>query len=1057
MATRSPETKTLKKKPSKLSRILSFNKLPSSAPETVVPPRSTPPPPRPSASSTPAKLNSAVRSNPNPRDRPSLRLDITHDGSNIQPKQLQSTPTQLNQAAQQATPAGLSPGWPGPVATTTLGLLSPPASTPQTPDEFGFFNTYPHLIDDAPLSPNLLVVSANTHHSSFAPFPPSPAAAATANSSSINASPNNPGRSSPGGSTVREGEAAQLWSSLYSPLPPPSPPPTFPPPSPDNHTGLQSHVRSSPPPARVRTETSNSGSSITSSHRANLNTSLSAPPSPQPSLSAQHSPFARPYSPLAAFYGSSSPVITTSPPVTPQLTPEKTFAATPDYEAPKAPDSPLGARSKPLRSFDEDEEDIHVMVPQKPKVVETKEAEEATPPPLVPLPADVPLGPAVADVVEAPKLVEEPTSQPAKGGGDISEPSSPQKKVKPKVIKLKSRTGSVRVQNPVLVVDAPRIETQPKREIVVEETTRTLPTPSQERFHTDPVQSRREDTPPPPPESETAQKETGDTIQPSPLPPVTALPAPVQNSIPPVVEEEVEEEPTSLENLTPPTERLSSSSVSIGSETKHTTISDTEIPEEAEKGELGEEGEVAEEGEETIESDVRPPREQQPEPQKNTIRFEDLIFNNPTTIFVEIITHLGYGDFRQLRLVSKEMRHLFERNDVLEIVLQRFLGPLGYRTLPAAGLPPFASLKRSRQSSATGTESPKTAEQRRREVSAPGVVVVLPTTASSSGDDVIRLDLRDLEAFRVGLRYTVRDYAVFAKQHMHAPLNLNLLLRLRASTRAWNRVVLRLRHQTSVDLYRDPQRPAYYFGNLLPPGNNQIFRPGRAPCLRVWVPTRATWMTDQEIVEVEREVWRSGVWPYTKRGDIVYNMAVGDFGNEGKLISDGKYLRDFQFTYDLVGHLPPWLNTLLLPPSYYHNVVASSSSNPVFYMSLSPFAGPISEKVALCEERVNVASPGGQGTYAIKRFVYRSFVKLKPGVILGTSGGAGGSGPGGIDVLHQDWSGTLVLETDGTTEHAAHLISACSSKTPVPFRILREKSRPGMIWLRPVTGNEAVN
>lgn len=65
---------------------------------------------------------------------------------------------------------------------------------------------------------------------------------------------------------------------------------------------------------------------------------------------------------------------------------------------------------------------------------------------------------------------------------------------------------------------------------------------------------------------------------------------------------------------------------------------------------------------------------------------------------------------------------------------------------------------------------------------------------------------------------------------------------------------------------------------------------------------------------------------------------MGDFGNEGKLIYDGKYLRDFQFTYDLIGHLPvspaslafveqaadthlfqPWLDMLAFPPGYYHS------------------------------------------------------------------------------------------------------------------------------------------
>lgn len=43
----------------------------------------------------------------------------------------------------------------------------------------------------------------------------------------------------------------------------------------------------------------------------------------------------------------------------------------------------------------------------------------------------------------------------------------------------------------------------------------------------------------------------------------------------------------------------------------------------------------------------------------------------------------------------------------------------------------------------------------------------------------------------------------------------------------------------------------------------------------------------------------------------------GKCRNEGKLISDGKYLRDFTFTYDPVGHLPPWLDMLSYSPGQF--------------------------------------------------------------------------------------------------------------------------------------------
>lgn len=275
----------------------------------------------------------------------------------------------------------------------------------------------------------------------------------------------------------------------------------------------------------------------------------------------------------------------------------------------------------------------------------------------------------------------------------------------------------------------------------------------------------------------------------------------------------------------------------------------------------------------------------------------------------------------------------------------------------------------------------------------------------------------------------------------------------RASTRAYNRVVLRLRSQSEVP--RETARPPFYFRSI-PKAAEAVYKPGRAPMLRVWVPTvgGASWMGDEEVVDCEREIWRAGVWNQLRRGDLVRNVALGDFANEGKLISDGKYLRDLEYKYDVVGHLPSWIDMLAFAPGHYHNLIAASESNPVFYLSLRLFAGPIRDSLLLCTDKVQVSSP--QGSYTVKRFVYRGATKIKPGTIIGGAGGAGGTGPGGILVADEQWAGQVVVETDGTTEHATMLLNRCESRTPTPWKILREKSRPNCIWLRPVTDDEIV-
>lgn len=171
-----------------------------------------------------------------------------------------------------------------------------------------------------------------------------------------------------------------------------------------------------------------------------------------------------------------------------------------------------------------------------------------------------------------------------------------------------------------------------------------------------------------------------------------------------------------------------------------------------------------------------------------------------------------------------------------------------------------------------------------------------------------------------------------------------------------------------------------------------------------------------------------------RRGDVVWNIALGDFGNEGKLISDGRFLRDLQHTFDHVGHLPSWLDMLSYSPSTYHNIIVSSLANPVFYLCLNSFITQIRETLTLCQDKVSISSP--QGEYTVNRFVYRSSIKLRSGTICGSEGGKG-FGPGGVEVVHDDWVGFMILETDGTTEHAASLIARCSSPEPTPWRIVR--------------------
>lgn len=210
-------------------------------------------------------------------------------------------------------------------------------------------------------------------------------------------------------------------------------------------------------------------------------------------------------------------------------------------------------------------------------------------------------------------------------------------------------------------------------------------------------------------------------------------------------------------------------------------------------------------------------------------------------------------------------------------------------------------------------------------------------------------------------------------------------------------------------------------------------------------------------------------WFHSGRGHVCRNV--------GLLIFDGQYLRDLSYTHDSIGHLPSWINSFTFSPSYFHNQIASSTSQPIVYLDLTSFAAPIQQNLLLCREKVDLASPSGE-QYKVTRYVYRTVVDLLPGAIL-ISGHRKGEWTqllwlaklltlplviGPTETIHPDWAGQLIIETDGTTEAAKALLqrtksildsgrpdqssSAPSHSNNRPYRILRNMSRPGLIFCR---------
>ena len=415
----------------------------------------------------------------------------------------------------------------------------------------------------------------------------------------------------------------------------------------------------------------------------------------------------------------------------------------------------------------------------------------------------------------------------------------------------------------------------------------------------------------------------------------------------------------------------------------------------------------------------------------------ELIWSATTPdVIARLISHLDYADVKALRQTSQSIRFALGQLAGREIVLNRFLAPIGYQAWKPTTL--------------DGVEVDK---------------------------DPLPLSFSDCEAFLLSFDL-LSEYALVGAEYARAPHKMDPRYpRLaRATTRAYNRVLTRLRMQPTLHVVKSDEP-------VMSP-----WKPGRAGFFRAWVPSTEAggWLSDTELARCERELFIAGVWPHLKKGDVVWDCAVGDERNEGKYIFDGRYLRDLSFMFDRGGHLPSWLNAFSFAPSYYHNIIrASDASQPVIYLDVLPWRDQIVSTMRLVQDQVETFSPQG-ARYRISKWLYRAVINVVPGAIISDEG---------LEVVDAGWHGKIVIETEGTAEHAKELISRCAGpaesaqtkarllasvmdadgrprvpkapaptrnergeriETTTPWAIVRARSRPGLIWIRPMDMRERV-
>ncbi|KAG6332859.1 hypothetical protein ID866_6229 [Astraeus odoratus] len=282
-----------------------------------------------------------------------------------------------------------------------------------------------------------------------------------------------------------------------------------------------------------------------------------------------------------------------------------------------------------------------------------------------------------------------------------------------------------------------------------------------------------------------------------------------------------------------------------------------------------------------------------------------------------------------------------------------------------------------------------------------------------------------------------------------------------------------------------------------------LLRPNRSVLLRVFVPSPdGTWLSDSSVEECEAELRRSGtgVTKLLRVGDVVWDVALGDEGNIGRMVWDGRYLVDLDYKYSRLGELSPYFHSLAFPPSYFYRVIRLGASsgdnaqaNPIAYIDVSPWGKEIAQNLQLLQERGKAETPHGV-MHDVVRWVHRSSFKIRPPANSSHNDHAYahlyGSYPHLIPhgqrlpvpnvtgfFVDPHWYGTVIVEAEGTNEGLADLQERCGPGVFPPraeaisrkvrgakegteakrvWRVVREKSRPGEIWLRAVREKERV-
>ncbi|KAI8450298.1 hypothetical protein BY996DRAFT_4229232 [Phakopsora pachyrhizi] len=496
-------------------------------------------------------------------------------------------------------------------------------------------------------------------------------------------------------------------------------------------------------------------------------------------------------------------------------------------------------------------------------------------------------------------------------------------------------------------------------------------------------------------------------------------------------------------------------------------------------------------------------------------RFEYALLRFPTTILSRVLREMDYLEFHNLPQISKKLRLGLDSGEAREVVMERFLGAVGYRTIT-----PDQSYRQQQDASWFR------GKQRMMSAFDSSTVIYrqsVPGGSSSSNSTINRdhnfncirsstsvmslrrpvqspipITLRDLHAYYTGLEFSDQELSELAESLPKDGVEMSTFRMIRSSTRAYNKILVRVRSQPMESSDDSDQRgdvaETYHLGRRVMP----IYRAEKPVILKVWVPSIEGVMSSKELVECEKELWKSEIRGFLRTGDVCWNTAIGSRENLGKVIYDGQVLRELQQLWDPTGHLPNWLNMLKFSPSFYHNVIKSSNSTPVFYLDLTDFKDQVQETLNLCQDKFEISNnkfSRRNSRFRVQRWVYRATIRIKPGMRTGllmrgveeelNTGDFRGSGDerGSMidrEWIHRDWTGEILIQVEGSAEKARDLLDRCEKSRIEdfvgeyemtgfrfwnkekrlkvlsnmkesqlsPWKIIRERSSLGRIWVQ---------